>query len=221
MVASDLELLRAETKRLAVEMVRLLAERRAVVEKIAEIKRSAGVEAVQPHVEKAIRQAMLEEAERQGVPAETVNRLATLLFIDSVEMQSKKGSQLTHMDILRRAVEMQKNGREVQRLEVGEPDLGAPHEVRQSVADAALNGYARYVDSRGIQELREVLVKKIQEKTEVILKPSNVIITPGGRFAIYLAMKSLLSEGDELLVIDPSWPMYRQCAAFLGVRSMH
>ncbi|MEM2871008.1 MAG: aminotransferase class I/II-fold pyridoxal phosphate-dependent enzyme [Candidatus Caldarchaeum sp.] len=221
MVASDLDTLRAETARLAVEMVRLLGERRRLVEKISEIKRSQGVETVQTDVEKSIRQAMLEEAAKHGVPPETVNRLATVVFMDSVEMQSRKGSQLTHMDILRRAVELQKKGMEVHRLEVGEPDLGAPPEVRRSLAEAALNGYARYADSRGIQELREAVVKHLQERCSVNIQPGNVIVTPGGRFAIYLAMKTLLSEGDEVLVIDPSWPMYRQCASFLGVRSIH
>ncbi|MEM3021671.1 MAG: chorismate mutase, partial [Candidatus Caldarchaeum sp.] len=88
MVASDLDTLRAETARLAVEMVRLLGERRRLVEKISEIKRSQGVETVQTDVEKSIRQAMLEEAAKHGVPPETVNRLATVVFMDSVEMQS-------------------------------------------------------------------------------------------------------------------------------------
>lgn len=216
-----LEGLRSEARMIAVEMVRLLAARRDVVRKIAELKRQMGIDAIQPSVEASVRQAMMDEAAKHGVPPETVQRLATLLFADAVELQQKPKTTLTHFDILRRAVELQREGYEVQRLEVGEPDLGAPIEVRQSVAEAVLAGFARYVDSRGISELRTMLAKHVFEKHGVEIGPENIIVTPGGRFAIYLAVKTLLREGDEMLVIDPSWPMYRQVAAFVGARSVH
>ncbi|MCS7110039.1 MAG: pyridoxal phosphate-dependent aminotransferase, partial [Candidatus Caldarchaeum sp.] len=188
---------------------------------IAELKRQMGIDAIQPSVEASVRQAMMDEAAKHGVPPETVQRLATLLFSDAVELQQKPKTTLTHFDILRRAVELQREGYEVQRLEVGEPDLGAPTEVRQTVAEAVLGGFARYVDSRGISELRTMLAKHVFERHGVEIGPENIIVTPGGRFAIYLAVKTLLREGDELLVIDPSWPMYRQVAAFVGARSVH
>ncbi|MEM4281706.1 MAG: aminotransferase class I/II-fold pyridoxal phosphate-dependent enzyme [Candidatus Caldarchaeum sp.] len=218
MHVDELERLRSEARQLAVDMVRLLAMRRRVVSKIAEVKRSTNVDTVQPDVEAAVRRAMLEEAVKHGIPAETVNRLATVIFADAVEMQSKPSKQLTHMDILRRAVEMQRNGREVQRLEVGEPDLGAPQQVRYTVGNAVVEGYARYADSRGIPELRTAIAEQIHERYGYEAAPYNVIVTPGGRFAIYLAMKTLLAEGDEIIVIDPSWPMYKQCARFVGAR---
>ncbi|MCS7137956.1 MAG: chorismate mutase, partial [Candidatus Caldarchaeum sp.] len=157
MGTDNLEDLRQDTRRLAVEIVKLLATRREVVKKIGEIKRLMGADVVQPSVEAAVRQAMMEEAEKYGIPHETVQRLATVIFSDAVELQLKPKSSLTHLDILRRAVELQRGGYEVQRLEVGEPDLGAPTEVRQSVAEAVLGGFARYVDSRGIWELRSML----------------------------------------------------------------
>lgn len=221
MGTDNLEDLRQDTRRLAVEIVKLLATRREVVKKIGEIKRLMGADVVQPSVEAAVRQAMMEEAEKYGIPHETVQRLATVIFSDAVELQLKPKSSLTHLDILRRAVELQRGGYEVQRLEVGEPDLGAPTEVRQSVAEAVLGGFARYVDSRGIWELRSMLAKHLFEKYGSEINPNNIIVTPGGRFAIYAAVKTLLREGDELLVIDPSWPMYRQVSAFVGARSVH
>ncbi|MEM2237602.1 MAG: aminotransferase class I/II-fold pyridoxal phosphate-dependent enzyme [Candidatus Caldarchaeum sp.] len=220
MHAAELERLRSEARQLAVEIVRMLAARRDVVSRIAEIKRSAKLDTEQPDVEAAVRQAMLDEAVKHGIPAETVNRLATVILSDSVEMQSKPSRQLTHMDILRKAVEMQRNGREVLRLEVGEPDFGAPQQVREAVAKAVADGFARYVDSRGIPELRAALAKHIRERYGYEAKPDNLLVTPGGRFAIYLTMKTLLSEGDEIIIIDPSWPMYRQCASFVGARAV-
>ena len=219
---NDLTTLRAESRRLAVELVKVLAARRELVNKIAEHKRALGQQAVVPDVEKEVRRAMLEEASRHGIPEDTINRIATIIFSDAVEQQTGTPKQkLTHFDILRRAVELQKNGREVHRLEVGEPDLGAPPEVRQSAANALLEGYARYIDSRGLAELRTQIVNQVYEKHGLEITPENVVITPGGRFAIYLAAKTLLREGDELIVIDPSWPMYRQVAPFVGARSVH
>ncbi len=221
MNGTDLERLRFEARKLAVEMVRLLALRRDVVAKIASIEHSQGLDVHRPAVEESLRQAMLEEAAKHQIPEQTINRLATIILADSVEMRSKSKPQLTHIDIMRRAIELQKNGREVQRLEVGEPDLGAPAMVRQAVAESVIKGYARYVDPRGIPELRAAISEYIWERYGVEVKPLNIIVTPGGRFAIYLAMKTILAEGDEVLIIDPSWPMYRQCAGFVGARSVH
>ncbi len=219
MVGDDLERLREEARGLAVEMVRLLASRRAVVSRIAELKRLAGLDVIQPGIESVLRTAMVEEAKLHGLPAETVHKLASVILADSVAAQERRqGPQLTHMDILRRAVEMQRSGREVQRLEVGEPDLGAPQEVRRAVSEAVFNGFARYVESRGLPELRAAISEHVRERFNVEVGPEKILVTPGGRFAIFLAMKTLLSPGDELLVIDPSWPMYKQCADFVGAR---
>jgi aspartate aminotransferase len=219
MVGDDLERLREEARGLAVEMVRLLASRRAVVSRIAELKRLAGLDVIQPGIESVLRTAMVEEAKLHGLPAETVHRLASVILADSAAAQERRqGPQLTHMDILRRAVEMQRSGREVQRLEVGEPDLGAPQEVRRAVSEAVFNGFARYVESRGLPELRAAISEHVRERFNVEVGPEKILVTPGGRFAIFLAMKTLLSPGDELLVIDPSWPMYKQCADFVGAR---
>ncbi|MEM0349808.1 MAG: aminotransferase class I/II-fold pyridoxal phosphate-dependent enzyme [Candidatus Caldarchaeum sp.] len=221
-MANDLSALREESRRLAVELVKILAARREVVNKIADLKKASGQPLVVPNVEAEVRKAMLEEAAKHGLSVETINRIATIVFSDAVEQQQAKPKPaLTHFDILRRAVELQKNGREVQRLEVGEPDLGAPPEVRNSTANAVLEGYARYIDSRGLAELRAAIVKTVYERYGLEISPENVIVTPGGRFSIYLAAKTLLREGDELLVIDPSWPMYRQVAPFVGARSIH
>jgi len=221
MAVDELDRLREEARGLAVEMVRLLASRRAVVSRIAELKRSSGLAVIQPGIESVLRMAMVEEASRHGLPAETVHRLASVILSDSVTTQERKtGQQLTHMDILRRAVEMQRNGREVQRLEVGEPDLGAPQEVRKAVSEAVLNGFARYVESRGLPELRAAIAEHVHERFNTEVRPENILVTPGGRFAIFLSMKTLLSPGDELLVIDPSWPMYKQCADFVGARAV-
>jgi len=219
--AGELGGLRAKIEDISTEIVRLLAERMELSRKIAEAKTRLGKPIVDIGVERQVRAKMLEEARRNNVPEELVNRITTLLIHESIKAQkqrTKPTKQITHFDIFRRARELEKEGKKVIRLEVGEPDLGAPQEVAESTAEAVKQGLSRYSDSRGIAQLREKLAEYLSERHRADVKPDNIIITPGGRFAIYLAMQACLSMGDEVVVIDPSWPMYKQCAEFLGIR---
>lgn len=122
------------------------------------------------------------------------------------------------MDLMRLAKRMEKEGREVVHMEVGEPTLGAPEHVAAQLTEAALKGYAFYGEAQGLPELRSAIAEDLNERFGVDVKPEQVVVTQGGRFGIYLAMAATLSMGDEAIVIDPSWPHYKQVASMLGCR---
>ncbi|MEM3123734.1 MAG: aminotransferase class I/II-fold pyridoxal phosphate-dependent enzyme [Nitrososphaerota archaeon] len=218
MSLGEMENLRKRVREITIELLRLLGERNQLVERIGKIKEQLGVEVFQPEVEKELRDLMLREGRDLGLSPTLVEGLATVLFQASLNTQGKKGKSITHMDILRKGLELRRAGVEVHHLEVGEPDLGAPKEVRIAVSQAVVDGRARYGDPRGLPELRKKISEHVNSRFGCDLVPDNFLVVPGGRFGVYLALKALAGAGDEVILLDPSWPMYRQCVEFVGAR---
>jgi len=216
----ELDGLRSRIREVTLELLRKIKERNELVRRVGQIKERIGMEAYQATAERELREFMVREGLELGLSPSLVNGIATILLQDSVRIQSGKSQGLTHMDILRRGLELQRQGVEVHHLEVGEPDLGAPEEVREAVAAAVRAGYARYGDSRGLPELRRKIADRLREKFNKDLDAKNILVIPGGRFGIYLALKILVGVGDEVILLDPSWPAYRQCVEFVGGRAV-
>ncbi len=212
--------LRERIKEVTLRIVDLIAERERLVREIATLKAAAGESAFNPDVERELRRAVNARAAGLGVDGDTVRRVLTLLLKRSTEVQARgTGPQgLTHMDLMRLAKRMEKEGKEVVHMEVGEPTLGAPEHVAAQLTDAALRGYAFYGEAHGLPELRSAIAEDLNNRFGVDVKPEQVVVTQGGRFGIYLAMAATLSAGDEAVVIDPSWPHYKQVISMLGCR---
>jgi aspartate aminotransferase len=100
-------------------------------------------------------------------------------------------------------------------LEVGDPSFPTPPHVIEAAAQAARDGWTRYVSSAGIPALREAIAEKVRKHNGFEVEPSQVIVTAGGVGAIQAAMLSVLEPGDEILIPDPGWPNYRMIAGLL------
>ena len=219
-VGSKILELRERIREITLRIVDLMAERERLVRELAALKEAAGEAPFNPEVERELRRAVTERAAELGVDADLVRRVLTLLLRRSTEVQTRStGAQgLTHMDLMRLAKRMEKEGKEVVHMEVGEPTLGAPEHVAAQLTDAALRGYAFYGEAAGLPELRSAIAEDLNERFGIDVRPEQVVVTQGGRFGIYLAMAATLSMGDEALVIDPSWPHYKQVISMLGCR---
>jgi aspartate aminotransferase len=75
--------------------------------------------------------------------------------------------------------------------------------------------YYHYTDTQGIAKLRDAIASKEGGG----ISKDQVIVTPGGRFAVFSAIKSLLRAGQELIVVEPAWPAYKECADFVGAKT--
>jgi aspartate aminotransferase len=217
---SGISELRERIRKVTLGIVDLMAERERLVRELSKVKAAAGESPFNPEVERELRTVAMARAAELGLDADLVRRVLTLLLKRSTEVQTRStGTQgLTHMDLMRLAKRMEKEGREVVHMEVGEPTLGAPEHVAAQLTEAALRGYAFYGEAQGLPELRSAIAEDLNERFGVDVKPEQVVVTQGGRFGIYLAMAATLSMGDEAIVIDPSWPHYKQVASMLGCR---
>jgi len=110
-----------------------------------------------------------------------------------------------------KAREIERSGREVYHLEVGEPDFDTPEHIKRAAFQAIKNGFTHYTSSRGILELREAISKDLQRRSLEADPEREIIVTPGAKHAIYCACLATLDPGDEVLVVEPTWPTHFQC----------
>jgi aspartate aminotransferase len=139
-----------------------------------------------------------------------------LLLLESINIQkaktSKKETKLDHMAMFLKAKQLESEGKKIIHLEVGEPDYLPPVNVKNELLKTFEKKRIHYTQTNGVPMLRKLIT---QERS---VKEENVIITPGARFAVFSAMVSNISVGDELIISEPAWPAYRDCANFIGVK---
>ncbi|MCE5203143.1 MAG: pyridoxal phosphate-dependent aminotransferase [Coriobacteriales bacterium] len=120
------------------------------------------------------------------------------------------------MDIVARAKELEAAGRDIVRLEIGEPDFPTPEIVKRA-GHAAMNAEdTGYTQSAGLPDLRDAIVMHHRRAYGVSVDPGDIVVTQGTSPAMLLAFGSLLDPGDEVIICDPSYPAYSNYIAFLG-----
>jgi len=120
-------------------------------------------------------------------------------------------SQLTGegaLAVFTRAKELEKEGRSIIHLELGEPDFHPAAPIIDAVRAAVANGKDRYVATRGIPYLRSAIADYLKRSRKLDVAPEQVLVAPGCKMALALAMMALIEPGDEVLYPDPSFPIY-------------
>jgi len=122
------------------------------------------------------------------------------------------------MEVLERAQELERLGRKIVHLEVGEPDFETPDVIREAGIRAIRDGHTHYTHSLGRRELREAIAEWYVTRYGVAPEPDQVIVTVGSSGAMQLIFAALLNFGDEVLLPDPGYPCYEKfIRAFGGV----
>jgi aspartate aminotransferase len=120
------------------------------------------------------------------------------------------------MALMARAKEMQKTDPGVIGLAGGEPDFPTPARITEAAIRSLREGNTHYTVGPGIPELRAAIAKKLREENSVVCDEDCILITPGGKNAIYLAVHAVLNEGDEAVILDPSWVSYEPIVLSAG-----
>jgi aspartate aminotransferase len=124
----------------------------------------------------------------------------------------------THLTVFLKAKSLEQQGKKIIHMEVGEPDFMPPKAVKKALDEAFEKGFVRYGQAAGMPQLRSALAQHASEKFGAEAKPENILVSPGARFSVYLAISTLLNPGDEVIIIEPAWPAYRDCAVNAGVK---
>src|SRR5579859_4417746 len=124
------------------------------------------------------------------------------------------------LSVFARAKELEKLGRSIIHLELGEPDFHPAAPVVDALRHAVAAGRDRYVSPRGIPALREAVADYLLCTRSVQAAPEQVLIAPGCKMALSLAMMALIEPGDEVLYPDPGFPIYPSFVRGLGARAV-
>lgn len=122
--------------------------------------------------------------------------------------------------IFSRAKDLEKQGRSIIHLELGEPDFHPAAPVVDALRAAVAAGHDRYVSPRGIPALREAIAGYLKRTRGLEVAPEEVLVAPGCKMALSLAMMALIEADDEVLYPDPGFPIYPSFTRGLGAKAI-
>lgn len=122
------------------------------------------------------------------------------------------------MEVLERAQELERQGRSIIHLELGEPDFPTPAVVVEAARRALRDQRTRYTHSLGLLELREAIAAHFQERYGAEVSPEQILVTCGTSPAMLLLFSALLEPGDEVILSNPHYACYPQVIRFAGGR---
>ena len=119
-------------------------------------------------------------------------------------------------EVLARAKALERQGKEIIHLEIGEPDFDTPEHIRDAAKRALDAGATHYGPSAGLPELREAIAKHITETRGVPVSPEQVVVTPGAKPIMFFTIMTLVGQGDEVIYPNPGFPIYESVINFVG-----
>ena len=120
-----------------------------------------------------------------------------------------------------RARALRQQGLDVVDLGGGDPDFATPKHICDAAAEALSRGETHYVAGAGIPPLREAIARKLRADNGIDVDPSAIIVTPGGKSALFSAILALAGPGDDILGFDPAWVSYEPIATVAGAGTVH
>ncbi len=222
----QLQELREEVAETTEEIIELVAKRIELAKKIGQVKSRDSLPIDNEAVEDALLDEVLEKCKSLGLDQRLGAKILSTLVGESKKVQRMEGNAkpqqlITPMVMMAKAREIEKTGKKLIRLDVGEPDFRPPKPVLDAVSAALYSYETYYTVGRGIPELLSSLRSYLARRYHYREAAENqLIVTPGGRFAVYSALATVASEGDSVVVIEPNWPAYKEGLDYIGARAI-
>ncbi len=118
--------------------------------------------------------------------------------------------------VLAKARELERQGKSIIHLEIGEPGYQPPKHVLEATKKAVDEGKTKYTPASGIYELREAIAERVSSSRGVEVGPENVVVTVGAKMAIFAALMAFVDPGDEVIIPMPAYPSYESVTKFVG-----
>jgi aspartate aminotransferase len=213
---SDIDELRNKIDHITLDMIKLLKTRTEIAKEIGEIKKNLGKGVTDEEREENLRTKIISLCNEINLDYSLGTKFLNFLLNESVKIQSPKDQ--THLSIFLKAKSLEEQGKKIIHMEVGEPDFLPPIEVKTALEQVYDEGFVKYGQAKGLPKFRSALAKKISDTFHVNTSQENILVTPGARFSVYLAISTLLNPADEIIIIEPAWPAYKDCALNAGVK---
>ncbi|WP_293807762.1 pyridoxal phosphate-dependent aminotransferase [uncultured Bosea sp.] len=118
--------------------------------------------------------------------------------------------------VLARATELQRQGKDIINLGIGQPDFSTPDHIVEAAVKALRDGHHGYTPANGILPLREAVAADLHKRFDVEVSPESVMIVPGGKVTMFMAILMFGEPGAEILYPDPGFPIYRSMIEYTG-----
>jgi len=140
---------------------------------------------------------------------------ATQYELQLAARMSRLGTE-TAFEVLNKARALERQGRSIIHLEIGEPDFDTPANVIEAGVDALRKGWTHYGPSAGLPELRQALAEYVSRTRGVKVTSDEVVVVPGGKPIIFFTILSLIDVGDEVIYPNPGFPIYESMIRYVG-----
>ena len=131
------------------------------------------------------------------------------------QRMSKLGTEAA-FQVLARAGELQRQGRDIVNLCIGQPDFQTPPHIVEAARKALADGHHGYTVANGIMPLREAVVADLHRRHGVALSPEQVVVVPGGKVTMFFAIMMFGEDGTEIIHPNPGFPIYESVIRFSG-----
>ena len=132
---------------------------------------------------------------------------------------SRLGTE-TAFEVLVRARALERQGKNIIHLEIGEPDMDTPANIVEAAVNALHKGYTHYGPSAGLPDLREAIAEDVSKSRGIKVSADEVVVVPGGKPIIFFTILALVQEGDEVIYPNPGFPIYESMINFLGAKAV-
>jgi aspartate/methionine/tyrosine aminotransferase len=126
----------------------------------------------------------------------------------------------TAFEVLAKAKALERQGKSVIHLEIGEPDFDTPANIVQAAVDALRKGWTHYGPSAGLPELRQTIAHAVSHSRGVDVSQDEVVVVPGGKPIMFFTMLALIEEGDEVIYPNPGFPIYESMINYVGGKAV-
>src|SRR5262245_24738397 len=117
-----------------------------------------------------------------------------------------------------KAKQMKAEGQDVVGFGAGEPDFDTPQHIKDAAIKALNEGFTKYTPASGTPELRQAIADKFKRENGLIYKPSQVIVSCGGKHSCYNVILATCQEGDEVIIPAPYWLSYPEMVKLAGAK---
>jgi len=132
---------------------------------------------------------------------------------------SRLGTE-TAFEVLNKARALERQGKQIVHLEIGEPDFDTPANIVEAAVDALHKGWTHYGPSAGLPDLRQTIAEEVSRTRAVECKSDEVVVVPGGKPIIFFSILSLVDGGDEVIYPNPGFPIYESMINYIGGRAV-
>ena len=144
---------------------------------------------------------------------------ATQYDLQLARRMSRLGTE-TAFEVLNKARALERQGKSIIHLEIGEPDFDTPANVVEAGIEALRQGWTHYAPSAGLPELRQALAEYVSRTRGVKVTSDEVVVVPGGKPIIFFTILALIDEGDEVIFPNPGFPIYESMIHYVGGRAV-